>query len=243
MPHGLPDWWGAAPKSTTYGLQDMAELAVRLGGISSFDRRGDIIFMEDFSSGTARVYTSGSGTGYDAYPSTDAPLSGGVHLMLQAGNAANNLAWLTKEMVYPVLGRVGLECAFVARSDQMYFKTRIFEYVSIERAEYSVRYAVQTGKLEILQSNGTYAVLGTPGLTYLGYNDYNVMKMVVGILNGRYVRVLFNDHTYIADAYQPYVTGGIYRKCMAADVEVTANDANSMPVPVDNFIVTQNEPA
>ena len=243
MPHGLPDWWGAAPKSTTYGLQDMAELAVRLGGISSFDRRGDIIFMEDFASGTARVYTSGTGTGYDAYPAIDAPLSGGIHLMLQTGNAAGNQAWLSKELVYPALGCIGIECAFVARRDQHYFFLRLFEYLTSESREYRAIYDIVNGTVKVQHSDGQYHLVGVPGLTYLGYNDYNVMKMVIDILNVKYIRVLFNDHTYIADAYQPYVTAGSYRKCMAADVEVTANVANSMPVPIDNFIVTQNEPA
>ena len=163
--------------------------------------------------------------------------------MLQAGNAANNLAWLTKEMVYPALGRIGIECAFVARSDQKFFKTRIFEYLPSTRRQYSAVYDLRTSQVKVIHSDGAYYTLGSPGAPYLGYNDYNVMKMVIDILNGKYVRVLWNDHAYVADAYQAMVTTGSYSKCMTADVEVTANDANSMPVPVDNFIVTQNEPA
>ena len=163
--------------------------------------------------------------------------------MLQAGNAAYNQAWLTKELVYPALGCIGIECAFVARSDQRHFYLRLFEYLTSERREYRTVYLIPDGTVKVLHSDGQDHVLGTPGLTYLGYNDYNVMKMVIDLLNGKYVRVLFNDHTYIADAYQPGIAAGSYRKCMTADVIILAKNANSMPVPIDNFIVTQNEPA
>ena len=242
MAHGVPDWWGAAPQSTTYGLQDMAELAVRLGAISTHDRRGNVIFWDDFSEGIARVYTSGTGAGYEAYPSLSAPLSSGVGLYLVTGDAVDNLAWMSKELPYPVLSKIGVECAFVTNANLKYLKLRVFEYLAASRNEYSVRYAHQSGKIQALDSDGAWYDVSTPGQLYEGYNDYAVFKMVIDLLAGVHVRTIFNEHAYITSAYAPQNTLGAHRKSIGVDVEITTNAAANLGIAVDNFIITQNEP-
>ena len=48
MPHGTPDWGLVGPKTTTYGMDDEGEAAVRLGSPHFFDRRGDVLLLTDF---------------------------------------------------------------------------------------------------------------------------------------------------------------------------------------------------
>jgi len=69
MAHGTPDWGVTASKKTIYSLHDMGELAVRLGSIVSFDRRGDVIFSDSFQNGLGKVYASGVGAGFECWPS------------------------------------------------------------------------------------------------------------------------------------------------------------------------------
>jgi len=242
MAHGTPDWWGEAPKSTTYGMNDMAELAVRLGAISTHDRRGDIIFWDDFTNGTARVYVSGSGSDYDAYPSLSAPLSSGIGLYLVTGDLADDLAWMSKELPYPVLGKIGVECGFVTNTNLKYFKLRLWEYQSTFKREYAVRYSHQDGKIQALDSDGSWKTVATPGQLYEGYNDYAILKMVVDLLAVKHVRTIFDEHDYITDAYAPQQSAGTFCKSIGVDVEITTNVAANLGIAVDNFIITQNEP-
>jgi len=52
--HGTPDWGVTAGARTVYQMTDLGELAVRLGSIVTHDRRGDVIFLEDFEEGMGR---------------------------------------------------------------------------------------------------------------------------------------------------------------------------------------------
>ncbi|GAI56753.1 unnamed protein product, partial [marine sediment metagenome] len=56
MAHGQPDFGMYQIAKTIYRLADMGELAVRLGSIVTHDRRGDVIWMDNFDSGIAKWY-------------------------------------------------------------------------------------------------------------------------------------------------------------------------------------------
>ncbi|GAJ17988.1 unnamed protein product, partial [marine sediment metagenome] len=49
--HGRPDWSPNEPKETTYAIPDQGEASIRLGGISPFDRLGDVVWFDNFSNG------------------------------------------------------------------------------------------------------------------------------------------------------------------------------------------------
>jgi len=49
--HGAPDWWGTEQTSTVHLVQDVGELAARLGSIVTFDRRGNVIWLTSFEDG------------------------------------------------------------------------------------------------------------------------------------------------------------------------------------------------
>ena len=242
MAHGTPDWWGASPKSTTYSGMDTSELAARIGPIVSIDRRGDVIFQDNFDHGTAKIYPWGTGANWDVYPYCDSPLSGGLHLMLETGEEEGATAGITKELQYPVLGSIGLECAFVPDGDVRYCRLSITEWLPPNNRKWMISYNHTNGKLEILRSNGTYGVLATPGIVYGGYNDYTTIKLVINILLVRYERVIFNEHTYIATAHSGYVSAGGTYKCMTCDAYIDANVAQGATASLDNFLITQNEP-
>jgi len=54
MPHGAPDDSNVLKIGEDYRLDDLSELAARLGSIVNYRRTGDVYFMEDFSYGLER---------------------------------------------------------------------------------------------------------------------------------------------------------------------------------------------
>ena len=54
MPRGAPDWGAYSPIVSLSKAFDEVETSVRLGGVVGFDRSGNAIFIDDFSSGLSR---------------------------------------------------------------------------------------------------------------------------------------------------------------------------------------------
>ena len=63
MGHGYPDYGTQGPVSTVHSIQDLGELAVRLGSIVTFDRRGNVLWLDGFDSGIG-AWSKGGNVNY-----------------------------------------------------------------------------------------------------------------------------------------------------------------------------------
>jgi len=241
MAHGSPDWAAQAPKSTLFGLYDMAELAARLGSPVTFDRRGDVVFCDDFTNGLGRWVETGSGYGNDAYPVVYPTRTLGMAIMLRTGSGINDIGGILREIPYPVLGKIGFETSFVVYAGVAEFRLWIALYTGTAVYDYFVSYHHANGSLYIREP-ASDVVIGTPGVVYEDYAHFQTVKLVVDISANRYERVIFNDHTYLLTAHAPRVTADAgVRRCVAL-LEVFSAITGCVTAVVDDAIFTQNEP-
>ena len=243
MAHGTPDWGVTASKKTIYSLHDMGELAVRLGAIHVHDRRGDVIFQDQFDGGESRVSAIGGGAGNEVYLSCNAPLAGTMNLMFHTGPDTGDHSGIMKVVPYLVPGGIGLECSFIPVDDLSIIHFTVLVYDGTNRYPYEIEYDHVAGTVLVKDSAGNPQIIGSPGILRAGYTIYSTLKAVVDTENGKYVRVIINDKTYLASAYGPKVTGDLLTlPSLTTEVyAVTAVDA-AIDVPADRFIITQNEP-
>jgi len=241
-PHGTPDWGLVGPKSITYGLDDLAEAAVRLGSIVSYDRRGEVVWADNFEFGGRPYNTTGSGAGNEAYLSADYPYEGALCLVLKTGPGAGDLCEFDRVLRYPVLGGIGLEVAFapVPAMASFYVTLLLFDGTNVSR--YTMAYGHTSGNLFIRDHTGAYVVVGTPGILRDNFGIYSQAKLVVDTLTGHYVRGLLNEHTYDLRAYRVGVTPDATVPSLSATLDAYAGASGAAEVRVDNVIVTQNEP-
>ncbi|KKK91844.1 hypothetical protein LCGC14_2708890, partial [marine sediment metagenome] len=87
---------------------NIAELAARLGGIVSFYRRGDVLWLDDFE-GTIGKWAV-SGTGASASLSTDDARNGAKSGKLTLG--AGKEIFINRVMGYPVISNMGFEMSW-----------------------------------------------------------------------------------------------------------------------------------
>ncbi len=113
MAHGQPDFGMYSLASTIHKIADMGELGVRLGSIDTFDRRGDIVFLDDFEGGIQKWDVLVSGLLGSLDVSTAYARNGMCSAELVAGSNLEHRARMVKATPYIVRSRFGLECSFI----------------------------------------------------------------------------------------------------------------------------------
>ena len=242
MAHGTPDWGITAAKSTIYSLHDMGELAVRLGSPVSYDRRGDVIFLDTFDTGESKVAVEGSGDDNEIYPSCGDPVSAPMHLVFRTGPTAGDLSGFHKTLYYPVTGGIGVEIAFLPVADLRWFRVYMQVFDGTDYHWFHTYYDHTDGKIYVHDHTLGWTPIGTPGIVRVGAAIYSYIKLVGNLLTDDYVRVIFNDHTYDASDYSASVDTDATKKSMTIGCAAYTNVNAAILVPVDNLIVTQNEP-
>lgn len=242
MPHGTPDFWGADPKSTTYVLQDDAELAVRLGSPVNFDRRGDVYDITTWYQGWGCWQRDGFGAGNASYISASFPQVGSVSSVLRTGGAIDDWFRLTKYLPFPALGGLGLQVSFIPVANTREVWLQLVLDDGITQKLYGSRYNHQTGTVEVLHSDVAYHVVGAPGVMATGMGNYVIMKMVADASLIKHTRVLFNGATYPSLLYSGLSGASVTPRTMKVILYVYTAANAPIEVPVGHVIITQNEP-
>lgn len=244
MAHGQSDFGAYAKKSTTYGLADMGELAVRLGSVVSYDRRGDVVWIEKFNNGMTNWSAAGA-AGHVVEESALESLSDGVSLRTVAPNAGGFNAIIYRHDELPVNSRLGLECAFLpdgnANDIHLYFSivdginTHI-GYIRIRMDDGAIDYQDDATGWKPLLSGFKLKRDGT---------TWHHAKMVVDydpLVEG-YARFLLDNNEYNMTGISLWNFGAVVSPYLVTQFNNVYAGGVLLPVVYfDNLILTQNEP-
>ncbi len=246
MAHGQTDFGAYAAKETVGSMADNAELAARLGSICTFDRRGDVIWLDGFESGVAKWQPEGPAAGESAVWSAERAANGGFSYKLATAAILNNRIEVNHYESYPVLSKIGFEIGFTEhKTPTGFYPEYRFELNCNDGTTwylYRVRYIQATGTLEVLH-NGVWTQFAAGVNLFLNNYLFNTIKLVGGFPTPRaYVRCIFNNVEYDLTGYVPQVIAPPAGPALNVAVRITANSAEENIVYLDNAIITQNEP-
>ncbi len=242
MPHGQPDFGAYAAKKTVGSMADNAELAARLGSIVTFDRRGDVVWLDDFEDNIDKWEVMTLGIGAAVVLSNEAARNGSRSAKLTTGPAIDNYAIIIKHLPYPALSKVGFEISFTIDEDLNHLFHSLMLLDGTNRYIGSIDYRPDVDELYY------YDDAGAPQLIASGLNlaasiyHFHTMKLVVDIATMRYVRLILDERTYDLSNYlmQPILDATL--PTMWAYFASFTGVAANQSIYVDDAIVTQNEP-
>lgn len=242
MPHGYPPWSGVKKRTVTSLPVDLGELAARLGSAVTFDRRGDVIFIDSFDSGYHKWIASYGGDGGGVHISTKTARTGAYSTKLVTGKASTGHASLDKYHFEPVLSKVGLEASFAPISADPLTRLSIYHYTGEGYYLFQVRYDYATETLEYLDSGPHWHELAAGLAFFPNYTSFNSLKLVVDLEDNEYERVVFNANTYpLKDVAAVWVPGES-APYMALGISAVGDADDNYTVYLDDVIFTQNEP-
>jgi hypothetical protein len=242
MAHGHPDYGTDAPLSTVYSIQDLGELAARLGSIVTFDRRGNVLWFDDFENSLNKWYVETLGTGASVAITNDKARRGALACQVITGNATNNYAVITHYEPYPVLSKLGLEFSLLTNVD----KATLYAYFIIQTGTHvhnsGIKYDFDDDTWQYHNSAGSWVDLAMPAVLGSSLYLFHTIKLVIDPLTQRYVRLIVDDTSYDMSslAYRYIATVNI--PLVYIQLWLWTQEAAAKTIYFDDVILTQNEP-
>ena len=243
MARGQPDFGALAPTETIVGISDLGELAARLGSPVTFDRRGNVIWFDDFESGINKWQKYYSAAGYAIEWSAEISRGGAFSCKISTATGDNKAAGIYHTLPFPRLSNVGLELS-------IYFKQYwrlMYIYHDFNDGAYSyyprIKYNWNERKFYYRDEDGNFQEAGLEVNLLATEPGFHTIKLVIDMANRQYKRLIVNNQEvdltgkeFEQDAWvePPY----LYHECYIT------NDSATKPAIayVDDVIVTQNEP-
>jgi len=231
----------ARRRGPVWSVTDLGELAVRLGSIVWFDRRGDVILLDDFESGLPKWAGTYVGDGASVGLSNVLARSGGWSVLLTAGSTGGRSASITHVIPYPVLSRFGLECSFCIddKLDELTMAFSLFDGVDFRTA--ALKYDAPEKALRYLDDVGYQDLVTGLELFHSGL-PFWTWKVVANFSAGTYERVVLNEAEHDLSG-TPLGTG---ESVVVPNIEVWIQNkglaGENAQVYLDDVIITQNEP-
>jgi len=242
MVHTLPDYTTKYKLTTIFSQLDTGELAARLDSINTYDRRGNVIWYDDFESTTLKWASSTDGAGAAVAVSTTAARNGSSSVKLTGGSDDGRFAAITKHLQLPVFKRIGLETSFTLDENVDFLQLSLTTLKSGVYATGILKVSLSDDKIYFYNSAEAWEAILT-GLSLRKFTDlFYTVKLVVDWENLKYIRALFeNQEVDLSDEDLPRPDAPIGDKVWVQIYICSLPGVNGISY-IDDFIYTQNEP-
>jgi len=238
---GAPDDSNIVTQNAVYRLDDLAELAARLGSPVVYNRYGSVILAEDFTSGLGTWALTGNAGAASAYLNNEYPLYGGVCVVVNSGDVADEWAGIGLYLAPPVLGKIGFLVPFTVVGSLADLQLFLRYYNGSIYVQFGVKYDLASNVIYYQDNNGAWVQFATGYSLFFGAGMYHTLKLLVDLVSNSYVGVYVNQdyHTLAAIVGYPVVSNhapGLYLY-----IRGTSAGVENAPLYLDGIVVTQNE--
>ena len=191
MAHGAPDDSDIIKVGDTYRLDDMAELAVRLGSPVGYHRFGDVIWMETFEGGLGAWQVYESSGDMHVYLQSSHCLNAGVGAELLTGAASPEYAGIHRRSPFYASTRIGVSVLYSCAGDGALVSLELLYYDGTAYHMGTVRIQHKSGDVHYANSAGVWTLAANLGsLDADGVVWYSV-KLIIDTALGTFVGLHF----------------------------------------------------
>jgi len=221
----------------------LGELAVRLGSPSVFERRGSVIWFDDFRHGLGKWTPALSGAGSATALSNLDAKSGGFSALLTAGPVANRFASLAHyEAAFKMTDKVGVEVSFQTQNANAGYYTLVVEVLDGTNGyKFAIECETATDYINRWTDEGGWTTVGNKKIDS-DTHSWTTLKLIVDLAAGEYLRLYVNGSEYSLLGLVGETWAQVSVPYVAVTFKVLSTGAASAAALLDNVIVTLNEP-
>lgn len=237
---------GSSPLTLALAGQDIsqAEVAARLNSISTFDRRGDVMWQDSGEDGLQRWVVSTSGLAYIVC-STGLARTGSTSLKMY--NPAAENCQLIKSVPFASQSPFGFEASFARDLPGGTTNIKIkFELDVYDGTNYLVGqliYNEATTSLYYLDAAGADVLLSNAVDIAAAAFNFSTIKLVIDTVKKQYVRCVLNGYVYNLRNIPLFEAAAASSPFLESIISLeTADGASESISYIDDVIITNNEP-
>ena len=242
MQHTAPDYSTKYKMATIFGQIDSGELAARLGSINTFDRRGNVVFMDAFEDGFLNWSKLVDGTGAAVNLSTFTAKTGSTSVKCRTGNSTGDYAGIRKFIPYPVLSPIGCELSFQNTTAITYWELILGLYDGTHFTSARLYIDPINSRIRIFVPVTGYVDVITDIDLHIAANMFHTIKIVGDFSTGKYVRAIVNNYSVDLSAHTLRSEDDPTGSHIMIEFQGYTNIDASRDYYIDSVIVTQNEP-
>lgn len=237
-----PDYSKYLTGNVRFSLQDLGELAARLGSPHSFDRRGELVWFDNFQSGLNNWATGGSGTGNAVNLSVTNVYRWPFIANLLAGTSLSKSAIMTKYFGAQSLSRGGVEIVFSTpiQYDFIQVEMRIIEGSIRYRMLMRLHYSPAT--IGLFDNSFTEQTVTTFTNPVSNLPIYRNLKIVWDTSLGTFVRLILAGNQYDVSAFTIYSDGSTTTAEMELIITLFGLTTPQASMNIASVLVTADEP-
>lgn len=242
MAHTRPPWSSKWRMATIFEQIDSGELAARLGSIVTFDRRGNVIGMDDFEGSTLKWEAFTTGAGGSVSLNDTYARNGDQSCKMVPGSGDGMTAYMYKYIPLPRESHVGVECSFTRHADigDILFHLSFYDGTYLKKCGLGCSF--ENDKLYYYPQTEIWTEFHDGWVPKTSNYLFSTAKLVIDYSTTDYIRALVNEAEYDLSAYDYYSTGDPTSPYMLLSVTVTNTKAGNPAIYIDDVIITQNEP-
>lgn len=240
MARGHSDWGKIRKTGAVSSVADLGELAVRLGSINSFDRRGDVYWMDSFEDGIAGWAVVSAPAGGTGAQSTEFSRHKGNSLKATTPDSVGGTLGIQHYEALAFAGKSGWEIAVMSMGELAYLELIVDVLDAGRNRRAYVRLDIVGKEWEYEDVDGNFQSIATDVVFSEVETLFNLIKLVVDVTEFEYVRLLFNGDEWPLDGIAMRdigATTGVYTRFQP---RLVANE--EIECFFDTAIITLNEP-
>lgn len=241
MAHGRPDWLLGSGRRTTYRWAEFDELAARLGSPVTFDRRGDVVFLDSFEDGLekwTKTFIGGAGA---VDLSVERARTGAFSCRMRTSAGPAGGVQISRGTPALVPTTLGVEHSFHVPVAIEYLRLGVAAYDGAVVTLYEVRWRDSSDDLQYLDASYAWVTFATGVELGVLIRTFHTWKLVVDAEAKEYVHLLLDDSAYSLAGIAAYQEPAAVAPYYLTAITMAGRAGETDTVYVDDVILTQNE--
>jgi len=231
-----PDAWGVRHN------MGLAELAARLGSPITHDRRGNVIWYDDFESGICNWIGRGSGVAWEVSWSAKTSRRGAFSCYMATTPLIGAYVGIEKYIAYASISNTGLEISIANVANWDYMLMGFIHYTRTDRRTLQVKYEQATGKWYYYDALGAPIYTGTTVKLEESIKQANIIKLVYDASLREYKHLIVNGVITDLSGIPLLIGGTTGFLDVTLRIYIYSDSNAAAEAYVDDVIITQNEP-
>lgn len=237
-----PDYSKYGLQSVRFSLQDMGELAVRMGSADWFQRLGNVVYMDDMGTGLSHFVTSTAGAGSAISVITSAESGSGYAIKFSTAAILGASCSLTRYLPVMPVNKHGLEGAFSVGGTGNYIQFQyIARYLTITY-QAILRFDLANNQIQVYNASAVYEVVEPVFKWWQDLRVFNHFKITLDLPKQKYGKLLYNNTEYDLSSIGLRMGGANTQPAVQLLNEMAGEASGVRTAAVGLLILTTDEP-